>query len=163
MKTVMVYKAPDVLFYQKIRSTLLDRGIEVFGQDSSIVVIYPDAPNLYLGGISAAQNNYPIFVREELALEAITFIQEIEKEIVTPDNLNGESDEDVKNKIAKTYANRFYLWSLLSWFVPIIPLFLSLYYYRKSVHCGYRFSLFYLIGTILFFVINISVTIIMLT
>src|SRR5687768_11335558 len=87
MKTVLVYRAQDILIRQAVHNRLKENGIDVFGPDTSINVVYPNTPNLYLAGASAVFEGYGVFVLEENASRAKALIAELEKELYfTPES-----------------------------------------------------------------------------
>lgn len=132
MKTVLVFKASDILAFERVRSILNAKGIETYGPDATVHVIYPNTPNLYLGGISAIQEGYPIFVAEDQATEATAIIGEIETAFLTAHDKH--SDDQAKYPFTgRTNWERFYLVSIFGLMIPFLPMVLCLYFFIKAL------------------------------
>lgn len=153
MKLVLVYKAQDILIRQAVHNRLEENGIEVFGTDTSINVVYPNTPNLYLGGVSAVFEGYRVLVAEENALRARALIAELEQELIKMDQdlpLKIEEKEELLNSAASSnlssardsgvstlsssvadYFRRFQLFTLISLVIPVLPIPVAIYYFYK--------------------------------
>lgn len=163
MKTVLVYKAPDVLSYQRIVSQLYQEGILCYGPDTSVTVIYPNTPNLYLAGASAIQSGYPIFVSEDLADKAKDVIQTIDSQSSLGENSGSgfvlPSEDELEKDLAEIYARRFFVTSLLGVMLPIIPALLGVYYFKEAKRYGYHFSGVRFWGSLILYFSNLVVVI----
>ncbi len=140
MKTVLVFKAPDILMRDAIQNKLLENEISYYGSDSSINVVYPNTPNLYWAGVSATFEGYRILVPEEHEVQARALIDELLQQLETKQATSHESHGlmdrvplDENNQLKTDYARRFYLLSLSSLFIPILPFLGALYYFTQAI------------------------------
>jgi hypothetical protein len=135
MKTVLVYRAQDILIRQAVHNRLEENGIAVFGTDTSINVVYPNTPNLYLEGVSAVFEGYRVLVAEEHAHRAKALIEELEKELRdTPESTLNRREKNGVTFISghqEDYLRRFQLFTLISLFIPVLPIPAAIYYFYK--------------------------------
>lgn len=145
MKTVLVYRAQDILIRQAVHNRLEENGIEVFGTDTSINVVYPNTPNLYLVGVSAVCEGYRVLVGEENAPRAKALIEELEKELhATSESILNRREKDGMTFISahqEDYFRRFQLFTLLSLFIPVLPIPVAIYYFYQLLRSKQPFQL----------------------
>lgn len=135
MKTVLVFTAPDILVRDVVLNKLHENTIATYGSDTSINVVYPNTPNLYLGRASAIYEGYRILVEEENAEKAKELIAELQLEVLNP---SGESENSIDHgpldpDDAHRDARLFHLVALLGLAVPLLPLPFALFYFVKAV------------------------------
>jgi len=137
MKTVLIYTAQDILIRQAIHNRLEENGIKVFGADSSINVVYPNTPNLYLAGASAIFEGYRILVYEEEELKAKKLIEELEAEFQEFQNEHLKQNEkdgvSINSQKKDDYFRRFQLFSFISLMIPVLPIPMALFYLYKLI------------------------------
>lgn len=147
MKTVLVYKAQDILIRQAVHNRLEENGIEVFGTDTSINVVYPNTPNLYLAGVSAVFEGYRMLVSEENAPRARELIAELEKELLEANNQDKPLKRIEKEGVTfisgpqEDYFRRFQLFTLISLVIPVLPIPIAIYYFYKLLQSKQSVSL----------------------
>lgn len=138
MKTVLIYNAPDIFIRDLVVNCLTENGIQSFGPDTSINILYPNTPNLYFSGVSAVMDGYRIFVFESDAKEAKKLIEQLEFEHKINLKLKLSTSDGDLNLKSKSIPNfqQFYFWSLLATFIPIVPVIFGIYYFLKSLKEG---------------------------
>jgi hypothetical protein len=144
MKTILVFKAPDIFMRDIVTARLEKEGIPTFGADSSVNVIYPNTPNLYFSGASAVIEGYRILVPEEDFERAKQIIQEIEVDIKngTMAIEQGAVETFTALESASVHGDlrRFYYSSLFCIFVPVLPAIFAIYYFVKALKSKKDFS-----------------------
>lgn len=144
MKTVLVFRASDIFIRDVVTTRLEQNGIKTFGSDTSVNVIYPNTPNLYLSGASAVIDGYRILVSEDDVELAKRLIREIEIEyqigIVKSVVEKSMSSADELAAIEEGYVRRFYFSALFGIFMPILPPLFAIYYFVKALKAGKSFS-----------------------
>ena len=165
MKTVLVYNAPDIFARDRIVNQLHDNDINTYGADSSINILYPQTPNLYLGGASALIDGYRIFVEEINEERAKKIIKELLSTLnnQSPDFSNAQKtdisdfDASISNKV-ELYLRRFYLISLSALFIPILPLIFGLFFLFQIPLKSIPISRFKFIFALILYSINLAIS-----
>lgn len=162
MKTVLVYRAQDILIRQAVHNRLEENGIQVFGTDTSINVVYPNTPNLYLAGVSAVFEGYRVLVAEEHAERAKALIAELEQELQAATSNTSDATFNRREKDGVTfistpqedYFRRFQLFTLISLFIPVLPIPVACYYFYKVLQSHQPFKPWK--ATLLWFFLTLS-------